>query len=135
MTYVCFAPPLRSMTGRHSGGGGQGKGPRSDRDANIYLRWGLLGREWEGRVNEKDAFGYWQVAAKQRGEACVKISLGKLCTTLDHETLHVGIRVSCHISSSTTNPSFGLHVRSLLANVANKCFIRYHRTVTPHIFV
>ena len=55
-------------------------------------------------MNEKDAFGYWQVAAKQRGEACVKISLGKLCTTLDHETLHVGIRVSCHISSSTTNP-------------------------------
>ena len=30
---------------------GQGKGPRSDRDANIYLQWGLLGREWEGRVN------------------------------------------------------------------------------------
>ena len=44
----------------------------------------------EGRANEKDAIGYWQVAAKQRGEACVKISLGKLCTTLDHETLHRG---------------------------------------------
>ena len=45
-------------------GEGRVKGPRSDRDANIYLRWGLLGREWEGRVNEKDAIGYWQVAAK-----------------------------------------------------------------------
>ena len=28
----------------------------------------------------------------------MEISLGKLCTTLDHGTLRVGIRVSCHIS-------------------------------------
>ena len=65
---------------------------------------GLLGRGREGRANEKDDIGYWQVAARQRGGVCVEISLGKLCTTLDHGTLRVGIRVSCHISHQKLIP-------------------------------
>ena len=62
----------------------------------------------EGRANEKDAIGYWQVAATQRGGAFVEISLGKLCTTLDHGTLRVGIRVSCHISHQQLMPPWSV---------------------------
>ena len=64
---------------------------------------GVRGEEEGGRGKGEGRLGFWQVAARQRGGVCVEISLGKLCTTLDHGTLRVGIRVSCHISLSTTN--------------------------------
>ena len=60
---------------------------------------GVRGEEEGGRGKGEGRLGFWQVAARQRGGVCVEISLGKLCTTLDHGTLRVGIRVSCHISN------------------------------------
>ena len=65
---------------------------------------GVRGEEEGGRDKGEGRLGFWQVAARQRGGVCVEISLGKLCTTLDHGTLRVGIRVSCHISHQQLIP-------------------------------
>ena len=98
MTYVCFAAPLRSMMGRQfQVGASRVRGPGRIGMLISICDEGCEAGGAEGRANEKDAIGYWQVAARQRGGVCVEISLGKLCTTLDHGTLRVGIRVSCHI--------------------------------------
>ena len=71
---------------------------------------GVRGEDEGGRGKGEGRLGFWQVAARQRGGVCVEISLGKLCTTLDHGTLRVGIRVSCHISHQqlmlVPSPSF-----------------------------
>ena len=52
---------------------------------------GVRGEEEGGRGKGEGRLGFWQVAARQRGGVCVEISLGKLCTTLDHKTMHAGM--------------------------------------------
>ena len=70
---------------------------------------GVRGEEEGGRGKGEGRLGFWQVAARQRGGVCVEISLGKLRTTLDHGTLRVGIRVSCHISHHKLTPGPNPH--------------------------